>query len=631
MAESVVVANNVELVANNIQNKVGSSLVGLKSAAQEATDVSEPAIGILDNIRTFQEATVAKVQAVWEILKSQLDLQQDAERRARENAKEIALERAGKRGVKGGSISGIGKAVDEAGEGFGTRLKDQLLGAGTALFTMQGLKGFAGKIFKAGMFLMLANLAGDALIEHLDVTNPDVKAEIKTILPTAAVLFGLLKVRTALMLMIPALVGMALWSLTDFITGDKVAAEYSGFDWSKVALTGPALMLMAKTFGLLGTSAGGVLTIGGLIVGWPVVIAASLAIALAAGMGYITSKVGQTQQKMLDHLEDLHKLTQEEFDRRFMDEKAKFLSKLSPALYKWLGGDITMLQEIEGATEAMADTAESKKGKVSKKQVKDTLATGEKMLISMSDPEFKEEAMYDEGKLDLVQEIARNMLRTAASGKVSQEDADALTLQAKQMFDQVEVLAAEIYQEKGKDAPKHIRKIAIKEDYKGMSIDPLERDREHRLKMADLQNIKQAHEAEIARLDKLKEDSPDEYGVEEKAKRRAAVSALSGINDEILKLRHSRIFTDEDKNTIDKLYAIISPELGSQLLEEGLKDKKFKVQDKNKLILDKSKEKLESEIKIGNKSDFKHFSTAGVHIYNKGSTIRDSDPNKLFE
>ena len=114
MAESVVVANNVELVANNIQNKVGSSLVGLKSAAQEATDVSEPAIGILDNIRTFQEATVAKVQAVWEILKSQLDLQQDAERRARENAKEIALERAGKRGVKGGSISGIGKAVDEA-------------------------------------------------------------------------------------------------------------------------------------------------------------------------------------------------------------------------------------------------------------------------------------------------------------------------------------------------------------------------------------------------------------------------------------------------------------------------------------------------------------------------------------
>ena len=53
--------------------------------------------------------------------------------------------------------------------------------------------------------------------------------------------------------------------------------------------------------------------------------------------------------------------------------------------------------------------------------------------------------------------------------------------------------------------------------------------------------------------------------------------------------------------------------------------------DINNQILDKSKEKLESEIKIGNKSDFKHFSTAGVHIYNKGSTIRDSDPNKLFE
>ncbi len=56
MADSVVVADNVELVANNIQSKVGSSLVGLKSAAQEsATGISEPSMGVLDGIKTLQQ------------------------------------------------------------------------------------------------------------------------------------------------------------------------------------------------------------------------------------------------------------------------------------------------------------------------------------------------------------------------------------------------------------------------------------------------------------------------------------------------------------------------------------------------------------------------------------------------
>jgi len=625
MAESMVVADNVELVANNIQNKVGATLLGTRAMAEDTTkEVSETSIGVLDQIKTFQEATVQKVHAVWEILKSQLDLQKDAERRARENEKELALERGGA-GGGAGTLTGLKGAVDDAGEGFGSRLKDQLLGAGTALFTMAGLKSFAGKIFKAGLFLMLADLAGDALIEHFDVDDPAVKEQIKLGLPTAAVLFGLLKFRTAIMAIIPAMVAMALWSLTDFITGDKVAAEYNGFDWGKVALTGPALLLTAKMFGLLGTAAGGALTIGGLIVGWPVVIAASLAIALAAGMGYLTSKVGQTQQLMLDHLEDIHKLTQDEFNRRLVEEKSKFLQRLSPALYKWFGGDTTMLQEVEGATEAMADKAESKEGKVSKKEVDDTLATGDKLLMSMASAEFKEEAMYDEHKLDYIREIATNLLRTAASGKVSQEDADAMTLQAKSMFDQVEVLAAEIYQEKGKDAPKHIRKIALKEDYKGMSIDPLERDREHKLKMADLENIKSAHEAEIARLDALKEDSPDEYGKEEKAKHKVAVNALSGIESEIRQLRHNRIFSDEDKLTIDKLYQIISPELGSQLLEEGLKDKKVNLKDINKLIQEKSESKFKDQMHWSQKVSNVKADTIAVGIHNKGVKIDNTD------
>ena len=37
MAESMVVADNVELVANNIQNKVGATLLGTRAMAEDTT------------------------------------------------------------------------------------------------------------------------------------------------------------------------------------------------------------------------------------------------------------------------------------------------------------------------------------------------------------------------------------------------------------------------------------------------------------------------------------------------------------------------------------------------------------------------------------------------------------------
>ena len=38
MAESIVVADNVELVANNIQSKVGATLLGTKAMAKDTTN-----------------------------------------------------------------------------------------------------------------------------------------------------------------------------------------------------------------------------------------------------------------------------------------------------------------------------------------------------------------------------------------------------------------------------------------------------------------------------------------------------------------------------------------------------------------------------------------------------------------
>ena len=80
--DKLVVANNVELVSMNIQDKVGSSLIGLKGAAQETVEgVSQGSLGVLEDIKTLQQKTVDKVHHVWEILKSSLDIEKDQARR----------------------------------------------------------------------------------------------------------------------------------------------------------------------------------------------------------------------------------------------------------------------------------------------------------------------------------------------------------------------------------------------------------------------------------------------------------------------------------------------------------------------------------------------------------------------
>ena len=115
MAESIVVADNVELVVNNIQSKVGATLLGTKALAEDTVQGSGPTSSVLEKIKDLQSKTVEKITAVWEILRSQLDLEKEAERKKAEQAKEIALE--GQRKKKK-ITGGLEQASEEAGSGF---------------------------------------------------------------------------------------------------------------------------------------------------------------------------------------------------------------------------------------------------------------------------------------------------------------------------------------------------------------------------------------------------------------------------------------------------------------------------------------------------------------------------------
>ena len=416
MAESVVVADNVELVANNIQNKVGSSLVGLKSAAEEtAQGINQGSLGVLDSIRTLQQKTVDKVHSVWEILKSQFDFEKDEARRAREDSKDIALGIKGKKG-EGAGASGLEKATEDAAGSMGQRMMDMAMGAGATLFSVAGLTKIAGKIFKVGLVFMLAGYLGDALVDHFDIEEGATKDALQKGLPAAAALVALMGFKKSLLIIIPAIVAMGFASVMEWLKGDKLASEVSGFSWGSVALTGPALLWLGKlatgkTFATLAALAGG----------WPIVIAGSLAIAFAAGIGYLHSKVVKTEQMMLDHLGEMTDLSQAEFERRLEEQKTGFIASIAPGLAKTFGMDTTQLQDAFMATKAAKRIVQTKGGKLEDTEVQNIVSSVD-MFAQIDEPTLKA-LLDDKDKADELMRSIHNMYQIAQSGQLGEHSA----------------------------------------------------------------------------------------------------------------------------------------------------------------------------------------------------------------
>ena len=95
MADATVVADNVTLIGENIQSKVGATLLGTKAVAEDTVKGSKPIESVLEQVRNLQEATVDKVTEVWEILKAQLDFEKDEARKLREQGRGPAVGGAG--------------------------------------------------------------------------------------------------------------------------------------------------------------------------------------------------------------------------------------------------------------------------------------------------------------------------------------------------------------------------------------------------------------------------------------------------------------------------------------------------------------------------------------------------------
>ena len=442
--DKLVVANNVELVSMNIQDKVGSSLIGLKGAAQETVEgVSQGSLGVLEDIKTLQQKTVDKVHHVWEILKSSLDIEKDQARRLREQG---ADPEGGKPKVAGGGTGGGGLegAADEAGKGFGSGIMEKIGLVGAGMFSMAGITKIAGLIFKSALIFMLAGYLGDAIVDKFDIESEGAKTALTLALPAMAALIPLLGFKGFLLMAIPAIIGMGFASVISWLKGDKTMDQVSGFDWGAVALTGPALLALGKYAGLLGAKG---LTLGGLAIGWPVLLAGSLAIALAAGVGYLFSKVAETERKTLDHLDEMTTLSQKEFERRLEEQKGSFLSNIAPGLAKTFGGETTQLQDAFMATKAAQKIVE-KGGELTPEHTKNLVASVE-MFTKMDDDTLKA-VLDDKHKADELMRSIHNMYQVVQTGQLG-EDSSKVIKQLAALSQNIQMTAEDMLNEEGRD------------------------------------------------------------------------------------------------------------------------------------------------------------------------------------
>ena len=442
--DKLVVANNVELVSMNIQDKVGSSLIGLKGAAQETVEgVSQGSLGVLEDIKTLQQKTVDKVHHVWEILKSSLDIEKDQARRLREQG---ADPEGGKPKVAGGETGGGGLegAADEAGKGFGSGIMEKIGLVGAGMFSMAGITKIAGLIFKSALIFMLAGYLGDAIVDKFDIESEGAKTALTLALPAMAALIPLLGFKGFLLMAIPAIIGMGFASVISWLKGDKTMDQVSGFDWGAVALTGPALLALGKYAGLLGAKG---LTLGGLAIGWPGLLAGSLAIALAAGVGYLFSKVAETERKTLDHLDEMTSLSQKEFERRLEEQKGSFLSNIAPGLAKTFGGETTQLQDAFMATKAAQKIVE-KGGELTPEHTKNLVASVE-MFTKMDDDTLKA-VLDDKHKADELMRSIHNMYQVVQTGQLG-EDSSKVIKQLAALSQNIQMTAEDMLNEEGRD------------------------------------------------------------------------------------------------------------------------------------------------------------------------------------
>ena len=557
MAEAVsVVADNVELVANNIQDKVGATLLGTKNLAADAVGISEPVVGILDGIRTLQTSAVDYLSELVEVMKAQFTFDKDELRKIREQEEKVKTPK-GKGGPKSelqqlgdwlkdmdmGNLKGMGLAGGVAGltamlgKAIFSKMTMLIAGLGFAIFDgfagaklWGGIPGFVGGFFGGlhkGVLGMAAGAGKWALIG----------AGLGSIVPGIGTFFGL--------------IGGALFGgLLGWFGGERITG------WINNIIALPTLM-MEKIVEIFTNMKNWV--VDG-ITGFAEKVS-SLASAIFDPIISTFKKILNVIKAVLNSVIDT--IPDFGIDRiKNMKEKMRFdIEPEGKEVTESQAGGVDSVESLFKATDAVSGDVMDD-GQVSQENIANLTKASDEMIENMNAEDMMKHKGYAKYIVNSVNRAVQEIMKMSNAEGLSKEDAKQLQLKATQLAEKLKEVKNE-YNAKSKE------KIITRED--GTVVEQINESKsEDETKLEALQLQKLADERVIAELEDKISRGAGGKGAEgrlEAKKKKLAVLKEDISKQEDLVVKTSE-FPIEDK-VMDKKALIKSKKIPLGPIDKG--------------------------------------------------------------
>ena len=542
MAEAVstVVADNVELVANNIQDKVGSTLVGTKNlAADYAGGISELLVVQLDGIRTLQTSAVEYLSELVEVMKAQFTFDKDKLRQTSEQ-EEKTRKPKGKGGPRSelqqlgdwlkdmdmGNLKGMGLAGGIAGltsmlgKAIFSKTTALIAGLAWAIFDgfagaklWGGIPGFVGGFFgglNKGVLGMAAGAGKWALIG----------AGLGSVIPGVGTLIGL--------------IGGALFGgLLGWFGGERI----TGWINNIIALPTAMMEKIVEVFTDIKNSVVDAVTG---YVDWYVGLVKAIFKPIISTFKKILNVIKSVLNSVIESIPDFG------FDKiKELKEKMKFdIEPEGKAITESQAGGVDSVESLSKATDAVSGDVMDD-GQVSQENIANLTKASDEMIENMNAEDMMKHKGYAKYIVNSVNRAVQEIMKMSNAEGLSKEDAKQLQLKATQLAEKLKEVKNE-YNAKSKE------KIITRED--GTVVEQVNESKsEDETKLEALQLQKIADERAIAELeDKI---SRGAGGRGAKGRLKTKKKKLAVLKEDISK-QESLVVEDIDfpivKNTIDK-------------------------------------------------------------------------------
>jgi hypothetical protein len=624
MADATVVADNVTLIGENIQSKVGATLLGTKAVAEDTVKGSKPIESVLEQVRNLQEATVDKVTEVWEILKAQLDFEKDEARKLREQGRGPKG-----RGAAGASDADLPPLVEKQANSVLDFIKNNPLISAAGLIL--AFKTMGKTLVKGGFAFIIAQMLGDQIIKALNLEKDSMSAEaFGTYIPAGVLGAYLFKGKGGVLgkgglagaLIVMAGTGIA--SVSSWMLGSKEFKDISTFDWGAASMAGVAatwgLGTVLTTFGMAGTLSAALLAL-------PVIIAVGVGTAAAVGGTWLYGKVQEYEQKMNTELEVYAKQTQEDWEKAITTQKSGIADKFGLGeVAGALGFEQTQLEKQRAGTEGALDlvmAAEDKTKSLEPEQQATLIKTADK-FINIS-PESLKAILKDRESSHDYMETLNNLMLMAQHGAFGPDESKRILSRMLTHFQTVQTqssVAAKELKAADESVPGHLTDITMgRGTWGGDLLEKRARDKEALKPMTDKQDQLRK---ELVELKKIAEEDPSRKNTTAVQRKENELGSIAG--------RIERAEKSQAKHGVKGLdWALIENVLSETTLTK-LSEANMKVIAKiirgHGAVLENNRDSAPAFYQtsnIQNTSNVKKSNYVGIHSNEQNLNIRNND------